>query len=94
MVPFFRARYRWKDEIGSFAAVLSVSPVEQYFGAAATQGWRKLQKELMQLIDYNDSVLPNDDDRQGRRTDKGFLRAVSGTQLCSLSEQNIESFVI
>ena len=48
----------------------------------------------MQLIVYNDEALPKDDDRQGRRPDKGFLRAVSGTQLCSLSEQNGESFVL
>ena len=48
----------------------------------------------MQLIVYNDEVLPKEDDRQGRRPDKGFIRAVSGTQLCSLSEQNRESFVL
>ena len=48
----------------------------------------------MQRIVYNDEVLPKDDDRQGHRPDKGFLRAVSGTQICSLSEQNRESFVL
>ena len=48
----------------------------------------------MQLIVYNDEVLPNDDGRQGRRPDKCFLRAVSGTPFCSLLEQNRESFVL
>ena len=52
-IRFPRARYRWKYEIGSFPAVFSARPAEQYFGAAATQVWRKLKKELMQLIVYN-----------------------------------------
>ena len=48
----------------------------------------------MQLIVYNDRVLPKDDDRQGRRPDTGFLQTVSGTKLCSTLEQNRESFVL
>ena len=48
----------------------------------------------MQLIVNKDEVLPREDDRQGRRPDKRSLPAVSGTQLCSPSGKNRESFVL
>ena len=45
VLRLLRARYRRKDEIGSFPAVFSARPAEQYFGAAATQVLRKLQEQ-------------------------------------------------
>ena len=44
-----RARYRWKAEIGSFPVVFSARPAEQYFGATATQIWRKFKKSKCNL---------------------------------------------